>query len=133
MIFHGTHRIHGFSYEHKFAQIAHNLFFESMSDLCKFVLTFPSACGHPCSSVSSVEKKKIDVAVSQRPHQKPFISDFCFKVTTSSKRFQAYSFPFKNCSKTMDISPCFVHSRSRSFKGSMDVRPSTLRTYVLTP
>ena len=27
----------------------------------------------------------------------------------------------------------FVHSHSSSFKGSMDVRPSTLRTYVLTP
>ncbi|MCI5506098.1 MAG: hypothetical protein MR421_06575 [Prevotella sp.] len=27
----------------------------------------------------------------------------------------------------------FVHSRSSSFKGSMDVRPSILRTYVLTP
>ena len=35
--------------------------------------------------------------------------------------------------ETMDISPCVVHSRSRSFKGSMDVRPSTLWTYVLTP
>ena len=27
----------------------------------------------------------------------------------------------------------FVHSRSRSFKASMDVRPGTLCTYVLTP
>ena len=46
------------------------------------------------------------------------------------------SLPFIHVQKLFRINGFhagFVHSRSSSFKGSMDVRPSTLRTYVLTP
>ncbi len=58
---------------------------------------------------------------------------YIFFLNCPNQRCPFCSFPFKNRSETMVFLPCFVHSRSRSFKGSLDVRPGTLRTYVLTP
>ena len=46
-----------------------------------------------------------------------------------TKRF----IPVQKIVRNPKIFRLFIHSRSRSFKGSLVVRPSTLRTYVQTP
>ena len=57
----------------------------------------------------------ISAGSSLRPAE-VIISELRCKGTTFCKRFQVYSFPFKNCSETMLISPISftpVHARSK--------------------